>query len=135
MKFDIPKIVRPLKLADYAEELGDTVVWVWVNPPLNLLEHWGDLASESLKALDRLNQADVTETIVEEVRQELERIGMEETAIISELWSQKAGSEWSGQDILTLVESTQATDPALWVWMQTRTRALIREHRNGAKKA
>lgn len=135
MKFDIPKIIRAMKLADYAEELGDTVVWVWVNPPLSLLEHWSDLASESLNAIDRLNQADVTEAIVEEVRQELERIGTAEAEIISELWSQKAGSEWSTQDILALVEGTQQTDPALWAWMQTRTRALIREHRNGAKKA
>ena len=135
MRFDIPKIVRPLKLGDYAEELGDTVVWVWVNPPLNLLEHWSDLASESLKAIDRLNQADVTEAIVEEVRQELERIGTAEAEIISELWSQKAGDIWSVEDILTIVKETSDTDPAFWAWMQTRTRALIREHRNGAKKA
>jgi hypothetical protein len=38
MKFEIAKIVRPVELADYAEEYGDRVIMVWVNPPVRLLE-------------------------------------------------------------------------------------------------
>ena len=49
MKIDIPKVVRPLVLSDYAEGFGvdpktgeDVPMWVWVNPPLAVLrEHDG----------------------------------------------------------------------------------------------
>jgi len=132
---NIPKVIRPLQLADYAEELKDTVIWVWVNPPVSLLERWSALASESLQAIEQLNAPSDNTEVVERVRATLERIGTEEAGIISELWSQKEGDTWLAEDVLRLVEETRETDPMLWAWLQTRTRAMIREHRNGIKKA
>jgi len=43
MKFDIPKIVRPLEMSAYAEEMEGLALHVWVNPSRNIKMEFSDL--------------------------------------------------------------------------------------------
>lgn len=107
MKFDIPKIVKELKLAEYAPEFGEKVLHVWVNPPRKLLSDF--------------QQNPTGEGVIN---------------LVSELWSQgPEDTHWSPEEVTTLIEATIETDPALFRWMRDKTIEMVGEHRNAAKKA
>ena len=46
MKFNIPKIIRPLKMSAYAEEMEDLALQVWVNPPRKVKDDYLNLQIE-----------------------------------------------------------------------------------------
>ena len=56
-KFDIPRIVRPLALAEYAPEMGETCIQVWVNPPRRLIEEHDGLWADIVQAYQDLAEA------------------------------------------------------------------------------
>lgn len=108
MRFQIPRLVRPLPLAEYAPELGAVTVFVWVNPPGEFLNR----------------------------REGLDEVGL--YAWIAEMWSQgqDPGTHWTADDVRALVSGDITdTDPGLWRWLMRRTWELIAEHRAQAKKA
>lgn len=107
MRIEIPKIVQPLSLADYAPELGAVTVFVWVNPPGEFLDRRLSLKDEAL--LDWW----------------------------AELWSQgsAAGTHWTAADVQGLIEQTADTDPGLWRWLVRHTWDMINAHREQQKKA
>lgn len=107
MRIQVPKIVQPLPLANYAPELGAVTVFVWVNPSLEFLAQRETLEGQAL--LDWWAQ----------------------------LWSQgpDAGAHWTGADVKSLIEETADTDPGLWRWLVQHTWGLITAHRAQKKKA
>jgi len=46
MKFDIPKIIRPLEMSAYAEEMEGLSLQVWVNPPRKIKDDYLNLQVE-----------------------------------------------------------------------------------------
>ena len=113
MKFEIPKIVRAMKLAEYAPEMGETEIQVWVNPPrAKLQEYW---------------------SIVDEGKVNAAGSGARMAGWLSEMWSQgPSGTEWTAEQVLELVGLD--TDPRLFIWCLGRTIGMIAEHRAGQKK-
>ena len=108
MKFEIPKVVRLLKVAEYAAEFGDAVFHVWVNPPSRLLE---PLVGKDVAEEDR-------------------------ALALAELWSQgPEGTQMTPEDIQALINGTFDTDPALFSFLVGRTLRMVAEHRKQIKKA
>lgn len=121
MKIEIPHIVRPLHLGAYASELEGVSVQVWVNPPREMLARRFELVKQSREATEQA---------------ELERIGAEMIAWYAELWSQgPEDTRWSVEDVNTLIEQMNDTDPGLWVWLTGQSQEMIVAHRQQKKKA
>jgi hypothetical protein len=131
MKFEIAKITRAIRLAEYAKEYEGVEIRVWVNPPVKLLvEH--DRWIEAMKNI--VNRGEGAET-VEQIVAGLNAAADGLAAIFSELWSQgPAESRWSVEEIRTFVAENMDGDPRLWPWLRNQTIELIREHREGIKK-
>lgn len=106
MQIQIPRLVQPLPLADYAPELGAVTIFVWVNPPIEFLRRRETLTDDEIDAW------------------------------WVELWSQGSdpGTRWTAEDLQRLITETSSTDPGLWPWLARRTWELIGEHRAAAKK-
>jgi hypothetical protein len=51
MKFDIPKIVRPLGLDEYDKALAGLILHVWVNPPMTVRQTLVDIGTAFAAAL------------------------------------------------------------------------------------
>lgn len=120
MKLEIPHIVKPVSLSEYAPEM-DAVLHVWVNPPRAvLLEYYTILekVSDAVKAGDK----DV-----------IEAAGASLMDWFALIWS-AGGDAWTGAEVKELSERCMDTDPALWGWLTARTYELITEHRADAKK-
>ena len=112
MRIQIPKILHPINLSEYAVEFGDAQIQVWVNPPIRLLAE-----------LDAL----------------MEAVGAGEFSRLfqwlSEIWSQgPEESHWTVEEIRQLFEESQESDPALFIWLYQRTLESITEHREVRKK-
>lgn len=132
----IPKIIRPVPLADYAPELGAAAVWVWVNPPSSRLAQFYEarrVADALRPALARAIETQDADTFGR-VRQELHQVGLEMGGVLSELWSQHsdAATHLSVQAVLDLAVSD--TDPGLYPWLLERSLALITAHQDRSKK-
>lgn len=124
MKIDIPRIVRPLALAQYAEELSEAVVWVWANPTREFLGRWSELgamASTAVKAKDEAGLRNVEDLIY---------------SWFSECWSQGPddATHWTAAEVKALAEHCTDTDPALWTFVQEGTLRLIQAHRARERK-
>lgn len=117
-KFDVPKIVRKMNVADYAPELN-VEIHVWVNPTRNLLR-------ELITCLTP--GQDETRIGERKVKRALE--------LWAELWSQGPdGTQWSAEDLTQLANAVVDTDPMLFVWLRDQTLEMIREHRTAEKKS
>lgn len=161
MKIDIKPLVRAIALRQYAEEYGDQVVWIWVNPPRQLrLEHWDivqdfqavtDSRAEFLKPLEGAVKAAEEAEAAGEQAPELPELDADVLASLdqqindlsrrlygwfAELWSKHNDDEthWTADDVLVLVEACLDADPRLWDWLQDEQWRLLREHREGVKK-
>lgn len=113
MKIEVPKVLKPLRLSEYAEAFGERAVMVWVNPPVG----------EILEFIDISKQTTAEE---EQVKRALE--------IIANWWSQ-GNERWNVEDLIALAKETAPTDPLLWPWMRNRTVAMIFDHRRMEKKS
>jgi len=137
-RLQVPKIVRPLALKDYAEEFGQEVIHVWLNPPRELWLKYDPLVDEAGKIRKRLSDREKPlETVEAEAAvKRLGEIGGEIQAWYAEIWSQGPDekSRWTTGEIEELISGTMKTDPALWPWLTGRTLVMILEHRNLAKK-
>lgn len=118
MRFDIPKITRAIRLADYAAEFGEAEIQVWVNPPRALLAEYFEVIAAA-RAKDA-NLVELNEKVLEWVVM---------------VWSQGGEDErWSYDEVKQLSEGSVETDPALWPWLMGETMRLINEHRSAVKK-
>jgi hypothetical protein len=120
MRIDIPKILRAIRLADYAAEFGEAIVWVWVNPPrARLLEY------ENIRARAQAAASDA---------ESFRAASAEFATWYAEMWSQHADAEMHIDAAGVLQIAEQDTDPHLYVWLLEETWRLVNEHRAGEKK-
>lgn len=149
MKIELRRIVRPVCLGDYAQEYGNEVIQVWVNPSRATRLELQAIGEASVQARDRLNELanQNTDEFTEEERQQLtaeleelaeefEQLTVPLYAWYAAVWSQHDDKEthWTADDVAELVRACQDADPALWSWLQDETLRLMREHRDGIKK-
>ena len=149
MKIELRRIVRPVRLCEYAEEYGAEVIHVWVNPSRAKRLELQALGEASMQARDRLteladqNTGDLTDderqrltTEAEELAEEFDRLVEPLYAWYADIWSQHDDKEthWTPDDVTQLVQACMDADPALWSWLQDETLRLMREHRDGVKK-
>lgn len=152
MKLEIKRIVRPLQVREYAEEYGDEVVWVWVNPPRAFRMRLYELADEFGAVRDRLEElakaeaekaeadaeanAETTNPEAESMGEEVERITGELHAWWAELWSQSRDEEthWTAEEVGELIEAARDSDPKLWDFLQERSMELSNDHRAGVQQ-
>jgi hypothetical protein len=112
MDLKIPNIIKPIELKEYAEEFGDAVIWVWVNPT-------------------RTMRVSLSENILSGNATE-EQIG----AWLSEIWSKGADdTHFTPEDVLKLGEDCMERDPRLWVWLINKTIELLYSHYSRKKKS
>jgi len=111
MDLKIPNIVKSIPLSEYAPELGDTVIWVWVNPPR-------DMRLELFTEIVLQKDSD-------------EQIG----ALFSKLWSEgPEDTRFTPDEVLRLANECIDKDPQLWWWMVNQTRELLLDHLRAKKK-
>ena len=136
MKFDIPKIVRPLEMSAYAEEMEGLALQVWVNPTRNIKNSFDNLQikiyglkAESEKLL-AAKKAD--EKKAEALSKKIDAVNDSIYAWYANILSQSSDTD-SHVSVDELKELTDE-DPALWVYIATGTQALIGEHTEGIRK-
>ena len=128
MKFEIPPIVKPLDLGDYAEELRGVIIYVWVNCPPSFQSRYYELLREMKELPQRIKNV-----MGEEKTEVVNSAGERMAAWVAELWTKGAGADmWTFESITELANSD--TDPALYPWALNRSWALIHDHRDRSKK-
>jgi hypothetical protein len=153
MKDIFKKIVRPLDLREYALEM-EAGIQVWVNPPRALLledaglalavgtlrKELAELARQAAEADaaggDDSEQRESVRAQGKELGSRINELGGAQANILSQLWSQGEDPEthWSLEEVLDLATRSADTDPALYLWLRSRTFAMISEYRAGQKK-
>jgi len=150
MKIELRRLTRPVRLRDYAEEYGDEVIYVWVNPSRAKRLELQTIGEASRQAQDRLkellaqaNTDEPDEELRQQIEAELTGITEEFDGLMAtlyswyaELWSQHpdAESHWTAEEVGELVRACQDADPALWSWIQDQSLQAVQEHRDGIKK-
>lgn len=131
MKYLIPKIVRPLDLAEYAPELKGHTVVVWVNPDRAFVTQRDELIEQYNLKLDALK--DNPEGIEEFKAYTFETFLPGIFGWFAKLWSQGAEDDthWTVEEIRELEDA----DPALAEFMKRRSMQMIQEHRAKEKKS
>jgi hypothetical protein len=133
MQINIPKIVKPLDLVDYAPEMAGAVFQVWVNPPRKLLEDYDVLIMDAQKLIASMK--DVTPTDAQKIAKDFEANAVQLQNWYSPIWSQGAEeTRMTNEDVQALVKEMADTDPGLWTWLTGNTMRMIREHREAVKK-
>lgn len=133
MKFNIPKIIRPLEMSEYDEAMEGLALQVWVNPPSGVHgSYWkfqvelGKLSKE----LESLKNSDAKK--VEGLSTKIENVNRDIFAWFSNIWSQ--GENPDTHVSLEEIEAMTDEDPALWGFITHNTMKLIREHRDNQRK-
>jgi hypothetical protein len=125
MKFDIPMIVRPLSLAEYAPEM-EAVIMVWVNPPRATIQKYFHAVTEIGNEIRGVTPASV---------ERIEASGKIILEWAAEIWSQgEDDTRWEIEDVTSLQNGCMETDPALWGWLINQTVTMISDHRTASKK-
>ncbi|PKN93019.1 MAG: hypothetical protein CVU44_11345 [Chloroflexi bacterium HGW-Chloroflexi-6] len=137
MKIEIPKIVRPLPLADYAPEYGEAVLQVWVNPPKALKDEMQACLVLTESVLEELRKLKGPEHKAKraELSAKMDEIGEQIIGWLSKLWSQgPEATRLSIEDVKALIDNTRENDPVLYPWIVKRSWTMILEYRAGVKK-
>ena len=128
-KINIPVLVRPINLADYAPELAGGTVHVWINPTRDVVAERNAIFSEigELLKVEASARDDAW-------RARDDELGRRSTAWYARVWSQhkNPATHWTPEEVDQLSE--HETDPGLYRWLIARTMALIEDHRRGAAK-
>ena len=153
MKINIPRIVRSVRLSDYAPEYGEQEVWMWVNPPKALTLQFQALTDEDNDLLARITEltkpllGDGGEDVGEEAQAEIadalaplfERrqvLAGEVFAWWAEMWSQHHDAEthWTAGEVQELAEAAMEHDPGFWRFLLEQTSATVKDYREQKKR-
>ncbi|NSW52209.1 MAG: hypothetical protein HPY85_06870 [Anaerolineae bacterium] len=139
MRLEIPKIVEPLRLAEYNEAFGDAVVLVWVNPGKALLNahdrHVVELQSKAEVLTGLLKNAKHNEEFIQKVLGEINSLNDGQMIVLAALWSQgPEETRWTVEEIRTLILETREDNPQLFPWLHRRTMEMIVAYRTAQKK-
>ena len=136
MKFNIPKIIRPLEMSVYDESMEDLALQVWVNPTRNIKNSFDDL---QIKIIGLKNESEKLLTAkkpddkkAEALRKKVDVVNVSIYEWYANILSQSsdADSHTSADELVALADE----DPALWIFIATGTQALIGEHAEGIRK-
>ena len=156
MKIQIPKVVIPVNMGEYAPELQGKDLFVWVNPPKQKIAEYNDLvtvlqtkelqaARETLlpEAVDvskangksalvrTFDQLSHWLTIKKNSSQRADEIDQQLLDWYAEIWSQgPTDMQWTVDELRTL----ESQDPAFLSWMIAQTWKVRAEHIEHKKK-
>ena len=132
MNILIPKVVKPLQLAEYAEEFGENCLQVWVNPPIKLIS---ELNTNLMKVRDiEIPTKKLTLEESAAFEEKLKSILDKQLGCYAEILGQ-GDEKITVEDLRQMAEETSDTDPNFWPWVKQKIAAMIAEHRVGIKKA
>jgi hypothetical protein len=151
MKITIPKIILPVEMTDYSPELAGKFLFVWVNPPREMLAQYDELVNElQTKELENarrtlfpaeqpkaessgLQQTFDTLKHWLHIKAETKPEGIDEKLLrwYAEVWSQgPEDSRWTVAELREL----EMQDPAFLSWMIAETWQTRNEHVQRKKK-
>ena len=136
MKFNIPKIIRPLEMVDYDDAMEGLALQVWVNPPRGIRNENWDFQLELLKLSSELKEITKQE---EPDDKKIARLDKKIATLNKELyvWFARLWSQAKDPDTHVAVEEIEAMteeDPAIWGFMTNGTLELIRDHAENVRK-
>lgn len=136
MKFNIPKIIRPLEMSVYDESMEGLALQVWVNPTRNIKNEFSDL---QIKIVGLKNEVEKLLGKKGASEAKADGLGKDVDAVNKSIygWYANILSQASDADTHTSVEDLSALadeDPAIWIYIATGTQALIGEHAEGIRK-
>ena len=132
MKVNIPRVVRPIALSDYAPEFGEQVIQMWVNPPREKRLAFAEIMDRYRDTLAQIEQAEADDSALADLAQQIVGQAGELHAWYAEMWSQ-GGDEWTAEQVKELAEAALDTDPGLWDFVQERSLDLMQEYRRRKK--
>jgi len=133
MKFDIPKIIKPLEMGDYDEAMKECALRVWVNPPSGVHSSYWRAQADLQKLSNELTSLKDSDTKqVEDLNERIARVNQDVFAWFSNIWSQD--KDPNTHVSVEELEAMTDEDPALWGFMTNGTTRLIREHRDTQRK-
>ncbi len=140
-KFDVLKVIRPIRLCEYAAAYENKVIHVWVNPPTALVREHDRLIAESEALKLKLGlipggPGGLTEEETKAAATQLAEIGKRYLDWFAQIWS--AGPDdthVTADEINDLIQAAVDTDPYFWAWLSGHTVEMILQHRIGQKKA
>ena len=138
MKLNLPKIIRAIRLGDYAPEFEKrddgtlAEVQVWINPPAPLLARYDELRARGAAELEKVKGA-APEAVAADTGA-FNELAAGIHAVFAELWSQHAdpATHWTPEDVHALANNSE--NPTLYGWLTGQTAQMIREHRSGLRK-
>ncbi len=136
MKFNIPKIIRPLEMSAYDESMDGLALQVWVNPSRNTKNGFDALQIKVIGLKHDLEKLLKTKKPAEEKAADMNKKVEAATQSIYE-WYANILSQSSDTDSHTSADELnelEDEDPALWIFIATGIRALIGEHVEGIRK-
>jgi len=136
MKFNIPKIVRPLEMSAYDEAMEGLALQVWVNPSRNIKNAFTDLQinlyglKQEIEKVLSAKKAD--EKKADSLRKRIDTASESIYGWYANILSQSsdADSRVTAEELMGLADE----DPAIWIYIATGTQALIEEHVEGIRK-
>jgi len=136
MKFDIPKIIRPLEMSAYAEEMEGLALQVWVNPTRNIKNDFMDLQVSLIGLKVEIEELLAIENAGDKKIESLnDKVDAANVSIYE--WYSNILSQASDLDAHVSVDELKEIedeDPALWIFIATGAQALIGEHAEGIRK-
>jgi len=130
MKLNIPVVVRPIRLSDYAPEYGEQVVEMWVNPPREKRLEYYSITERYRDGLAAIEQAD--EDAISDLAEQIVDLANELYAWYADMWSQGADS-WTVEEVREIAEAAIDRDPRLWAYLQERSLDIVGEYRRQKK--
>ena len=135
MKFNIPKIIRPLEMSEYDEAMEGLTLHVWINPPRGIHSSYWKFQGELLKLskeLEALVEKKSTEKEIEKLNARIEAVNQEVFAWFSNIWSQ--GKDPETHVSIEDIEHFADEDPAIWGFVTSSTMNMINEHQAKQRK-
>ena len=132
MKFNIPKIIKPLNLGIYDEGLKEIDLQVWINPTRAMLNENVDIQLELGKIIAMIENPPKEGINPEILDGRFETTMGRQYAWYSKVLSQKTdeATHLSPDELEKLADE----DIALWQFIRTAVSGLISDHREGIKK-
>ena len=131
MKINIPRVVRPVQLSDYAPEFGEQAIGMWVNPPRAKRLEFAGITERFKGVQDQIEGCDDGDEL-EGLFDQIKALGLEMYAWYAEMWSQ-GDDEWTAEGVQELAEAALDTDPGLWDFVQESSLDAMQEYRRRKK--
>lgn len=149
MKFEIPKIVKKLMLADYAKEFGDQYLEVWVNPTKELNDLHDQNVTDFFKAVEKDSllkskkpkkgkkavsfDADAEfQKQRQSIQQEIDAVNGRTMQWYASILSQ-GEKKISADEFKEILAGAHEMDPAFELWLCEKIISMIVDHRNNRK--